>query len=321
MINIDKKFYTSKYDLVFKAIFCDDDNPYMMKCLLEDILKIKIEKIQFLNSELKVKRIKERKKIVDALVKVNDNIYINLEINSRKDRNIAFRNLVYFYHIIASKTLKSEKYDLNNQYIHIDFSYGLSSNKETEEEYKERNKTSKIEYIDNIKLIEFNMDKIVKFWYDKDEKKIAENKYLIMMNLEKEELEKLSKIYKGDEFIMKYKEKCEDINDEEYFTSFLSYEEDQRFLKNTYISEGERIGEKRGLELGEKRGEKRGLELGEKRGIELGEKRGLELGEKQGEIRLNNAKNEMARTMLKDGFSVEQVAKYTKLPKSSILNL
>ena len=80
---------------------------------------------------------------------------------------------------------------------------------------------------------------------------------------------------------MEYKEKCEKLNEDEYFTSFLSYEDDQRFLKNTYISEGKRIGEEK----------------------------------------LKTAKNEIARSMLKDGFTVEQVSKYTKLPKSSILSL
>ena len=277
----------------------------MMRCLLGEILKINVWKIQFLNTELKVKNVRERRKIVDCLLKVNDNIYIHLEINSRKDETIALRNLIYFYHFVSTKTMRNEEYDKNNQFIHIDFSYGLANSKEVEEEYKERNKTAKIEYVDCIKLIEFNMDKIVKFWYDENEKEIDKNKYLIMLNLEKEELEKLSKKFEGDELIMEYKEKCEKLNEDEYFTSFLSYEDDQRFLKNTYISEGERIGEKRGLELGEKRG------------IALGEKRGLAIGKEQ----LKTAKNEMARSMLKDGFTVEQVSKYTKLPKSSILSL
>lgn len=30
---MEKKFYTTKYDRVFKTIFCDEDNTYLMKTL------------------------------------------------------------------------------------------------------------------------------------------------------------------------------------------------------------------------------------------------------------------------------------------------
>ena len=41
-------------------------------------------------------------------------------------------------------------------------------------------------------------------------------------------------------------------------------------VKNRFVAEGERIGEKRGEKIGEKRGER----IGEKRGEKIGEKRG-----------------------------------------------
>ena len=255
----------------------------MMKYLLEDILKVRIKKLEFLSSELRIENVKEKRKTVDTLVKLNDNIYVQLEVNSSKNRLIALRNLVYFYHIIAKKTLKNEEYNINDEYIHIDFTYGLSKKGPSEEEYRERNRTAKIQYVDNVKIIiEFNMDKIYNFWYYKNEEKIKKYKYLIMQNLEQEELEKLSKKFGGDEFIMKYKEKCNKLNDDDYFASFLSYEEDQKFLRNSYISEGERRGKQQGIK---------------------------------------NTQRQIAKSMLKDGFTVAQVSKYTKLPESKILSL
>ena len=262
----------------------------MMKYLLEDILKVKIKKLEFLSSELRIENVKEKRKTVDTLVKLNDNIYVQLEVNSSKNRIIALRNLVYFYHIIAKKTLKNEEYNINDEYIHIDFTYGLSKKGPSEEEYRERNRMAKIQYVDNVKIIEFNMDKIYNFWYYKNEEKIKKYKYLIMQNLEQEELEKLSKKFEGDEFIMKYKEKCNKLNDDDYFASFLSYEEDQKFLRNLYISEGERIGKKQGIAIGEKHG-------------------------------IENTQKQIAKSMLQDGFTVAQVSKYTKLPESNILSL
>jgi len=66
-----KKFYTAKTDRVFKAIFCDEDNKHMMIKLLSNILEKEITELTFLNSELLVSNITERKKIVDILAKVD----------------------------------------------------------------------------------------------------------------------------------------------------------------------------------------------------------------------------------------------------------
>ena len=40
----------------------------MMKYLLEDILKVKIKKLEFLSSELRIENVKEKRKTVDTLV-------------------------------------------------------------------------------------------------------------------------------------------------------------------------------------------------------------------------------------------------------------
>ena len=42
----EKKFYTAKYDRVFKTIFCNEDDPTLLKELLERILKQKHFKIE-----------------------------------------------------------------------------------------------------------------------------------------------------------------------------------------------------------------------------------------------------------------------------------
>ena len=127
-------------------------------------------------------------------------------------------------------------------------------------------------------------------------------KYLIMLSLEKEELEKLCSKFKGDEFIMKFKKKCEKINSDEKYTSFLTPEEDEMFLRNSYIDEG--------IKLGEVQGEARGIKLGEARGEARGEKRGKE-----------QATNTLARNMLREGISIALIEKCTNLSKQQIMQL
>ena len=74
------------------------------------------------------------------------------------------------------------------------------------------------------------MYKIMKYWYNRDEQKIAECKHLIMLDLKTEELERLSK---GDGFVKEFNEKITELNEKETFQSAMTYEEDQRLILNT----------------------------------------------------------------------------------------
>ena len=279
---MNSQFLTSKYDIVFKTIFCDEDNHFLMTKLLEDILKIKVKTITFLNKELEVKFLKERRKIVDSLVLVNDKLYVQLEVNSSMGKEIYSRNFCFFSNIISTKTVKAENYSLDEEFIHIDLSYRLGKKRKVIEEYKVRNKEAMRNYVENVKLIEINMDKILNIWYTKDEKQIEKYKYFIMLCLNRKNLEKLSNKYKGDKYIMKYQEKVIKLNENEQFRRLVSYEEDFKFRENTAYINGEKKGQKKGI----------------KQGIE-----------------------KVAQNMLKDGCSVSSVAKYTNLSEKTISEL
>ena len=74
------------------------------------------------------------------------------------------------------------------------------------------------------------MDKITDYWYNLDMKKVKEYKHLIMLDLEKDDLDKISN---GDDFVKAYEDKVTELNNQETFRSFMSYEEDQRLIQNT----------------------------------------------------------------------------------------
>ena len=87
-------------------------------------------------------------------------------------------------------------------------------------------------------MYEYNMDKISKLWYFKDEKKIEDYKYLIMQNLNKEELEKLNEKCKGDEVIMRFKEKLNKLNESSQYDDLIDQVDEDRLWKNTFIKQG-----------------------------------------------------------------------------------
>ncbi len=112
-------------------------------------------------------------------------------------------------------------------YILINLSYGLKDDK-LNRIYKMMDKDGK-NYVNNFIIYELNMDRYMKFWYNGDKKKIEENKYLVMLDLQLEELENLAK----DKVVSKYMETLKKINTEYKFKEYMSAEEDNRKIMNS----------------------------------------------------------------------------------------
>ena len=253
----DNKFYTAKFDRVFKTIFCDEDNPSLLKELLERIFKKKIESIEFLRSELPVVSVVDRSKTVDVLVKVDDE-YLHIELNCNYKNYLHTRNFIYFMNIYSRKTVRGKKYDFKTKFIHIDFTYGLSKKIEDVTHYYVMSNNEK-KYIHNFEIIEYNMDKITDYWYNLDMEKVKEYKHLIMLDLEKDDLDKISN---GDDFVEAYEDKVTDLNNQETFRSFMSYEEDQELIQNTEKAMAYEDGISQGIEQGISQGiEQRNVEI------------------------------------------------------------
>ena len=70
-------------------------------------------------------------------------------------------------------------------------------------EYKMRTKKGK-EYVKNFIIYELNMDKYKKLWYNKSKKEIEASKYLLMLDMEQEELGKLTDFLDKDKVVEKY---------------------------------------------------------------------------------------------------------------------
>jgi predicted transposase/invertase (TIGR01784 family) len=226
-----KKFYTAKYDKVFKAVLCDEDDLSLLKEFLERLLHLDIEEISLLQTEQSTRYIEERRKLIDVLVKVNNN-YIHIELNSQNKNFLRVRNFVFFTEIYSKKTKTSEDYIDLETFIHIDLTYGLGKNDRVKQEYCVMNEEGET-YVDNFKIIEYNMDKLMNFWYTKNEEEIKKYKDLIMLDLDQEELEELTKISGDDKFMKEFEKKVTDLNEEPWFTSWIGSEEDNQKILNS----------------------------------------------------------------------------------------
>ena len=95
-------------DKMFKAIFIDNKN--LLKKFILSQLPLDLEEdevnLQIINSEIPVSNIKEYRKTVDIIVSLNDNIFVNLEVNRQSFNKIKNRNYLYKNSMI-NQTLKS----------------------------------------------------------------------------------------------------------------------------------------------------------------------------------------------------------------------
>ena len=239
------KFYTCKDDRVFKEIFMKKENKDLLIALLESILDIKIKELKYLNLEKNVDNISVRRKHFDLHVKTEtENIHI--EVNSEMKKYVRPRNASFLFDTYSHEVLRENDYDEDTLFIQINFTWGLGEHSKYFDTSKDeninifmlRNNNGK-PYINNLEIIEFNMDYFSKLCYSKDEKLIDKYKYVIMMDLGKKDLEKLSK---NDKVVNRYMSEIERVNEDPEFREYMSAEEDNRKIENSlrkeYIEEG-----------------------------------------------------------------------------------
>ena len=236
------KFFTAKNDNVFKAIFCNENNTFLLKTLIERCLKIKIEIIEIHAPEKIKENIYAKGQILDVLVKV-DNRLINIEVNSGFYDGVHRRNFGYAGSKYSEEVKIGENYLDMNEVIQINFTWGLPQKYSILGEYLLVDKKTEIKFVDNFSIFEYNMDKIRELWYSGDK----EYEFLAILDFNKEELKKIGK---GDEYMSEFKKKIESLNDNREYKEFLTAEEDMKKTNNTFKERGRREGIEEGKVLG-----------------------------------------------------------------------
>ena len=239
-----EKFYTCKYDRAFKEVFGKEENKDILKKLLEEILQVEIERIEYLNLERNVDNVKVKRKHLDLYLETNIG-KIQVEVNTTNSKYVKPRNMSYLCDIYSHHTLIGQEYDQDTLIIQININYGQQDEKYIRE-YRLRDESGK-EYIKNFIIYEINMEKYMKLWYNKNEKELEKSKYIVMLNLEKEELEKLSK---KDKVVIKYMKELERVNENPKFREYMSAEEDNKKIENSLKREWMEEGLKEGIKEG-----------------------------------------------------------------------
>ena len=281
-------FYTCKNDRAFKEVFLKPDNSDLLKALLEFILKIKIDKLEIKKTELLSGNVNIKDKRVDAIVHTG-NKKIEIEINSQNKDYLHTRSTAYICNIYQSNASVGDTYNEDTDIIQVNLTWGLGRNNDEMKIYKIMNEKGEL-YVKNFIIYEINMDYYDKIWYSKNEEEIKKNQYMIMLDLDKKELENMPK----DKIVDKYITNVTIVNDDPEFQKYMSEEEDKKKIQNSLLSEAK------------------------EEGISQGYTSGINDGISKGK---NKKSIEIAKNMLKKNMSIEDISDITGLSIEEINKL
>ena len=262
-IKDDEKFYTCKNDLAFKEVFMKEDNKDLLIAIIESVLNIKIKDLEYLNLEKNVDNIHVRRKHFDLHVKTEKQ-NIHIEVNSQMKDYVRTRNISFLFDTYAHETKRGSDYSEKILFIQINFSYGLSENSKynkgkREPFYVYTIKDQRIiNFINNLVIYEVDMDYIIKLWYNNKEKR-NRYKYLVMMNLQLDELKIVSN---KDRMVEKYMNELKRVNEDHEFREYISAEEDNLKIENSIKKQERQEGHDIGVKNEKVETAKRMLEKG-----------------------------------------------------------
>ena len=283
-----KKILTAKYEVIF--MYAVVKNKQVIKQIIEQILNRKYNEFVILNPNLIKDNIYNIGQKLDLLIKADDE-YINVELNSKYNKYIKERNLLYVFKLCLDK---SEKYKetLKGKVRQININFGRKS--KGIEDIAIVNLMTNKKITTKIEIKNLNIDFYVKKYYN-NYKLTKEEEIYVMLGLELEELNKLSE---RNEIVKEFKKSVEEANKDELVVKWFSPEQEREMRENYIRSEAE------------EKGMKKGIVEGKKVGIVEGKKAGILEG------LLQTAKN-----MLEADMNIETISKLTGLSVKKIKDM
>ena len=229
--------------------------PNILKPLLEHILEKEIIELEILNPNLIQDYFRLRGQRLDLLVKTKDEI-INVELNTNYSEEILIRNLHYIFKLASENTERGNKYKVKNKIVQINLNFINSKYEKCE--YLLYDKKHEIELTDYIKICNIGIDKYIKNYYNNSKKFTKGEELVIMLDLDKKELEELSE--KSD-IVDNFKEDVIKANEDKLIVEWISREEEQKQYEEVMYEKGLNQGITQGIEQTKQENAKKMLEL------------------------------------------------------------
>ena len=231
------------YDAIFKTIVANEQDTRLLDYILSDILEEKVHVVEFIPTELKIRRKLERVKVTDLIVKTKTGKHILVELNSNFSGSTKLRNLSYYTSYYSQIIEKG--YDYNEELDTV----LINLNKDSKDSLTKRNYLitcveDRSIYTNTFRIINVNLVKYKELCYDECIKGNKEHIHLVMLNANMEEMEELGK---RDKVVKEYEDKMLTLTKDGVVLNHLSYEEEQEKLRRSEISEARDEGISEGI--------------------------------------------------------------------------
>ena len=302
-IKQEEKFIPLTRDFMFKRIFTN--NPEILKKFLISVLKLDINPnlatITILNNELTKAREKEYHKTVDIYARINNNLRIDIEVNSEKFDAVKVRNTFYLNKITVDTTDVGVNYkDFSKIYFYQLNLNIQKSDKDLEEEYEILSTKTHKRLLDNYKIVCKSLDYYNELYYNQDNKLREDIIWLSLLNANSlDELKEIASLVMNDKEKEKFVSDCEDAC------------KDVKWLSEWKSDFWADVVRHNVLEDAKNEGLKEGFEHGIEQGIEQGTKQGFEHGIEQNKI-------EMVKGMIKEKIPLKTIEKIANVSLEEI---
>lgn len=175
------------YDRAFKSFA----NLYSKELLdfIINLCKLNMEcnNYNLINNEITTFYKDDKLMVTDLVYKLNDNTFLNIELNTSKSKYLMYKNLLYIYKIILSNQYIGEKYkEITVIQVNFDL-YSFKDMDKVKNVIKVMNKDNLKEYLNTFTIFHFELDKAWNNEYNVSEEGI---RFLRMLSSESKILNK-----------------------------------------------------------------------------------------------------------------------------------
>ena len=282
-------------------------NPNILKEFLITVLNLELDpkntSITIISNELIKSKRQEYHKTVDILVKINNNLKIDVELNSEKFKTIKLRNTLYL-HKISTDTIEvgTATIDMSKYYF---YQLNLNSNNSdntSSESYMLLEENSHKPLLDNFKIICKSLDYYKKLYYNSSKYVSKDVIWLALLRADNfSELKEMSKLVMNDKDSKKFVNDCIEASQDEVILSEWEADKMAKLVKDKTLEDAYNEGEEDGYSSGYSSGKVDGYNSGKADGYSSGKEDGY-----------NSSKEETIKSMLEEGMPYELISKVTK---------
>ena len=210
-------------DFMFKRIFTK--NPDILKQFLISVLELNInpEKatIEIISNELTKSNRKEYHKTVDMLVQINNNLNIDIEINTERFNSIKERNTLYLQKISVDTIESGNTYKSMAKYYFYQLNLNTNpSDKNLDDCYILRGEKNNKSLLENFKIVCKFIENYRDIYYNKLDKSNSSTIWLALLSSKNfDELKEMASLVMNKNDREKFIEECKKASKDRVFLS------------------------------------------------------------------------------------------------------